>query len=202
MSHKNKVDPIMSHKNKNVNPLQVIINEKLNAQIRTLIKDDGEVWFVAKDVADILGYINSRKALANHVDEEDKKVINLNTVTNRDGTSGNPNMTVINESGLYSLIFSSKLETAKEFKRWVTSEVLPSIRKYGFYTTEEYGYGGMTADQIGKLIIESHSSGLKTGHQLGYREGYDTGYEKARKENYNSYLKGFHDGVKTLKKGE
>lgn len=95
-------------------------------KIRTLMID-GESWFIGKDIAEILGYSNTRKALLDHVDMEDK-----NTVTIRDGI-GNPNKTVINESGLYSLIFSSKLSTAKKFKHWVTSEVLPSIRKTGGY---------------------------------------------------------------------
>ena len=90
---------------------------------------DGEPWFVGKDVATALGYTNPRKALKDHVDAEDK-----NTVTIRDGIQGNPNMTVINESGLYSLIFGSQLDSAKQFKRWVTSEVLPSIRKTGSYS--------------------------------------------------------------------
>lgn len=97
--------------------------------VRTLTVDE-EPYFVGKDVADILGYSNSRKALLDHVDEEDK-------LTSRIVTAGqNRNQTIINESGLYSLIFSSKLESAKRFKRWVTSEVLPSIRKHGLYATD------------------------------------------------------------------
>ncbi len=95
-----------------------------------IVEIDNEPYFVGKDVTDVLGYSNPRKAIGDHVDEEDK-----NTVTIRDGIKGNPNMTVINESGLYSLILSSKLPTAKKFKRWVTSEVLPSIRKHGAYMT-------------------------------------------------------------------
>lgn len=91
---------------------------------------EGEPYFVGKDVAEILGYSNTRDALSIHVDIEDK-----NTVAIHDGNKGNPNQTVISESGLYSLILSSKLPTAKEFKRWVTSEVLPSIRKHGAYMT-------------------------------------------------------------------
>ncbi|MDO4845342.1 MAG: BRO family protein [Oscillospiraceae bacterium] len=87
-------------------------------------------WFVGRDVAVALGYSNPRKTLGDHVDDEDK-----NTVTIRDGIQGNPNMTVINESGLYSLIFSSKLPAAKRFKHWVTNEVLPAIRKTGEYRT-------------------------------------------------------------------
>ncbi|GJF54325.1 BRO family protein [Staphylococcus argenteus] len=94
--------------------------------VRTL-EVDGEPYFIGKDVADILGYTNSRKALSDHVDEEDK-------LTSRIVTAGqNRNVTIINESGLYSLIFSSKLENAKRFKRWVTSEVLPTLRKTGAY---------------------------------------------------------------------
>ena len=96
-------------------------------QVRTVVRD-GEPWFVGKDVADILGYKNQRDALAKHVDDEDK-----NSVAIRDGIKGNPNKVVINESGLYSLIVASKLPTAKVFKRWVTSEVLPTIRKHGAY---------------------------------------------------------------------
>lgn len=83
---------------------------------------------MGKDVAEALGYSNPRDALAKHVDDEDKS-----TVAFRDGTSGNPNLTIINESGLYSLILSSKLPGAKKFKRWVTGEVLPAIRRTGGY---------------------------------------------------------------------
>ena len=88
---------------------------------------DNEPWFVGKDVATALGYSNSRKAIQDHVDEEDKGV------TKRDTLGGKQNMTIINESGLYSLILHSKLPSAKKFKHWVTSTVLPSIRKNGGY---------------------------------------------------------------------
>ena len=91
--------------------------------IRATIVND-EPWFVGKDVADALGYSNTRDALVKHVDDEDK-----DSVAFRDGTSGNPNMTIINESGVYALVFGSKLPSAKKFKHWVTSEVLPTIRK-------------------------------------------------------------------------
>ncbi|EQB8041188.1 MULTISPECIES: BRO-N domain-containing protein [Aeromonas] len=98
-----------------------------NYQIRIITDEQGEPWFVAKDVCEALGYTNSRKALADHVDEED--------VTKRDTLTkgGVQAVSCINESGLYSLILSSKLENAKRMKRWVTSEVLPSIRKTGSY---------------------------------------------------------------------
>ncbi|CAC8697119.1 phage repressor protein [Staphylococcus aureus] len=94
--------------------------------VRTL-EVDGEPYFIGKDVADILGYANGRDALSKHVDAEDK-------LTSQIATAGqNRNVTIINESGLYSLIFSSKLENAKRFKRWVTSEVLPTLRRTGAY---------------------------------------------------------------------
>lgn len=94
-----------------------------------------EPYFVGKDVAEILGYTNSRDALSAHVDSEDKKVI----LKSENATLEIPNrgLTVINESGLYSLVLSSKLPNAKKFKRWVTSEVLPSIRKHGAYMTND-----------------------------------------------------------------
>ena len=113
-----------------MNELKVFQNEEFGA-VRTM-KINGEPYFVGKDVADILGYSNTRDALSKHVDNEDK-----NTVAIHDGIQGNPNQVVINESGLYSLILSSKLPTAKRFKRWVTSEVLPSIRKHGVYAVDE-----------------------------------------------------------------
>ena len=92
---------------------------------------NGTPWLVGKDVAVALGYSNPRDALAKHVDDEDK-----NTVAICDGTPGNPNQTIINESGLYSLVLASKLPTARKFKRWVTSEVLPSIRRTGQYSAK------------------------------------------------------------------
>ncbi|HDR8688789.1 prophage, antirepressor, putative [Staphylococcus aureus] len=94
--------------------------------VRTL-EVNGEPYFIGKDVADILGYANGRDALSKHVDVEDKLASQIATA------GQNRNVTIINESGLYSLIFSSKLENAKRFKRWVTSEVLPTLRKTGAY---------------------------------------------------------------------
>lgn len=98
-------------------------------QIRALTIE-GEPYFVGKDVAEVLGYSNSRKAIADHVDSEDKGVTKCYTL------GGTQQTTIINESGLYSLILSSKLPKAKEFKHWVTSEVLPTIRKHGAYMTD------------------------------------------------------------------
>lgn len=98
--------------------------------VRTVIINN-EPYFVGKDVAEILGYTNPRQALKNHVDEDDKGVSKCDT------PGGKQDLVIINESGMYSLVLSSKLPQAKEFKRWVTSEVLPTIRKNGMYATDE-----------------------------------------------------------------
>jgi len=111
-----------------MNEIQVFSNAEFG-KIRTVIIDD-EPWFVGKDVAEILEYTNPQKAIRDHVEEEDKTVNESFTVN---GTKG----ILINESGLYSLILSSKLPTAKKFKRWVTSEVLPSIHKHGMYAIDQ-----------------------------------------------------------------
>ena len=92
---------------------------------------NGEIMFVGKDVAEILGYSNPRKAIIDHIDEEDKGVTKCDTL------GGKQDLTMINESGLYSLILSSKMPNAKKFKHWVTADVLPAIRKTGMYATEE-----------------------------------------------------------------
>lgn len=112
-----------------MNELKIFNNEEFG-QIRA-IEQDGEPWFVGKDVAEALGYKNTRQAISTNVDEEDKGVHSMDT------PSGTQEMTVINESGLYSLVLSSKLPTAKKFKRWVTSEVIPPIRKHGAYLTDQ-----------------------------------------------------------------
>lgn len=109
--------------------IQVFSNAELG-EVRTTVID-GEVMFVGKDVAEILGYQNGSKALADHVDEEDKLYNDsLSSLGQRGGW-------LINESGLYNLILSSKMPNAKKFKRWVTAEVLPAIRKHGVYAVDE-----------------------------------------------------------------
>ena len=110
------------------NQLQIFENEQFG-NIRTIVVD-GEIYFVGKDVAVALKYKDTKNALKDHVDAEDKGVSVLDT------PSGKQTMTVINESGLYSLILFSKMPTAKGFKRWITSEVLPKIRRMGIYSTE------------------------------------------------------------------
>ena len=99
------------------------------------IEKDGEPWFVGKDVAEALGYSNARDALAKHVDNEDKKILTSQNATLEKLNIPNRGLTIINESGLYSLVLSSKLPQAKVFKHWVTAEVLPSIRRHGAYAT-------------------------------------------------------------------
>lgn len=132
-----------------MNELKVFENNEFG-KIRTFVKD-GEPWFVGKDVAEILGYTNSRDALSKRVDDEDKGVANCDTL------GGSQDLTVINESGLYSLILSSKLPKAKKFKRWITSEVLPTIRKTGQYQITEFPQKASSIGeivQLGKLIKE------------------------------------------------
>lgn len=109
--------------------LQIFNNPEFGA-IRTIEKD-GEPWFVGKDVATALGYEKPTDAVRKHTDMEDRGISKMET------PSGIQEMTIINESGLYSLVLSSKLPTAKKFKRWVTNEVIPSIRKHGAYMTPE-----------------------------------------------------------------
>lgn len=118
----------------NTYDIQLFENTEFGELTVLTFEDTGDtVWFVGNEVAKLLGYTKPNKAILNHVDDEDK-----NTVPIRYGNQkGNPNKVIINESGLYSLVLSSKLPSAKKFKRWVTSEVLPSIRKHGAYLTQE-----------------------------------------------------------------
>ncbi len=109
--------------------IEIFRNEEFG-EIRTL-SIDGQPWFVAKDITDKLGYTNGSRDINRHVGKEDRQNYQNGTFKTNRG------MTIINESGLYALIFGSKLDSAKRFKRWVTSEVLPSIRKHGAYMTPE-----------------------------------------------------------------
>lgn len=112
-----------------MNEVQIFDNPEFG-KIRTVVIDN-EPWFVGKDIAQVLGYTNTRKALADHVDDEDKGVTKCDTL------GGMQELTVINESGMYSLIFGSKLESAKRFKHWVTHDVLPALRKTGRYSVKQ-----------------------------------------------------------------
>lgn len=126
-----------------MNNIQIFNNPEFG-DIRTVVIDN-EPWFVGKDVADILGYQNGSRDINRHVDEEDKRL------TKMVSQGQNRDITVINESGLYSLIFGSKLESAKKFKKWVTSEVLPSIRKTGTYMMPQTTYGKIA------LLAQGHT---------------------------------------------
>lgn len=114
-----------------MNELQIFNSEEFG-DIRT-VTIDNEPWFVGKDVATALGYSNPQKAVRDHISEEDRGVNEMDT------PSGRQNLAIINESGLYALIFGSKLDSAKRFKHWVTSEVLPAIRKNGSYQLAPQG---------------------------------------------------------------
>ena len=109
------------------NQLQIFDNPEFG-KVR-VVEIDGEPWLVGRDVATALGYADAFGALKKHVDDEDKGVTKCDTL------GGQQDLTVINESGMYSLTLSSKLSTAKKFKRWITSEVIPAIRKHGTYLT-------------------------------------------------------------------
>lgn len=126
--------------NKMNNTLTIFENPEFG-KVRTEIID-GEPWFVGKDVAIALEYKNSSKALKDNVDEEDKGVTKVST------SGGKQNVVIINESGLYALVFGCKLEKARRFKHWVTSEVLPTLRKTGSYTIP------MTIDQQVQIIAQ------------------------------------------------
>ena len=127
---------IPKERNDSMTDLKVFNFEENN--VRTLVIED-EPYFVGKDVAEVLGYVDLDQAIRKHVDKEDKQTLSYKASVKMTQSlwSGNDfsNKTIINESGLYSLIFGSKLESAKRFKRWVTSEVLPQIRKQGLYMT-------------------------------------------------------------------
>lgn len=119
-----------------MNELQIFQNHEFG-EVRT-VNIGGEPWFVGRDIALALGYSNTKDALAKHVDDDDKKMGSQNATPSIKDSLGRDQYPVfINESGLYSLVLSSKLPTAKKFKRWVTSEVLPAIRKHGGYMTPE-----------------------------------------------------------------
>ena len=135
-----------------MNNLTIFQNEEFG-EIRT-ITIDNEPWFVAKDITDRLGFANGRDAVARHVDDEDKGVAKADTL------GGAQEYTIINESGMYSLVLSSKLESARKFKRWITHDVIPEIRKTGGYNLpqtlpEALRLAADQAEKIEKLAAEN-----------------------------------------------
>ena len=179
-----------------------IFNHEMFGDIRTMNNEKGETFFVGKDVAEALGYSNPLKAIRDHVDLDDKGVNETFT------PSGNQGVIFINESGLYSLILSSKLPQAKAFKRWVTSEVLPAIRKTGHYdmtstelkqlagkaeycdevlesvscltTTQIAKELSMTVSDLTRLLEHQKVMYKQGGHWLLYADFARKGYAKSR----------------------
>lgn len=136
-----------------MNKIQIFNNDEFG-NIRT-VNIDGEPWFVGKDVANALGYANPQKAVRDHISVEDRGVNEMDT------PSGKQNLTIINESGLYALIFGSKLESAQRFKHWVTSDVLPAIRKTGGYQTVPQG-----KELLALAVLEAQKTIEEQNHKI------------------------------------
>lgn len=163
--------------------------------VRSLVHN-GEPWFVGKDIASSLGYKDTVNALKEHVDNEDKDIIKIMT------TSGIQNAVVINESGLYSLIFGSKLETARQFKRWVTSEVLPAIRKTGSYTksTNEAERAQRYLHQTNANTQGLHAESGIIGQQIRLLDRVERLADRGliKKESFLSVVEAFNARARTL----
>lgn len=160
-----------------MNEVQVFTNEEFGS-VRT-IAIDGEHWFVGKDVAEKLFYSKARKAIADHVDEEDKK--HSYGVTIRDSTGREQKPTVINESGMYSLVLGSKLPAANKFKHWITSEVIPSIRMNGGYIAGQENIEGRVMNELIKVTYDGKeptvsARELHTGLEI--RTNFTTWFER------------------------
>ena len=178
--------------------IQIFKNPQF-AEIRVMVKD-GEPWFVGKDVASVLGYKSPSVAICENVDCEDKTTF----VISESGSKYKSKTTFINESGLYSLILSSKLPQAKEFKRWVTSEVLPQIRKTGAYLTQDFCMRvlnaegtvtttqiaqdyGMTAHDLNQILVDMKLVYPCGGQLVLYARYKRRGYAKSETELYARY---------------
>ncbi|MBQ5433521.1 MAG: hypothetical protein IIU30_08755 [Treponema sp.] len=163
--------------------------------VRSLVHN-GEPWFVGKDIASSLGYKDTVNALKEHVDNEDKDIIKIMT------TSGIQNAVVINESGLYSLIFGSKLETARQFKRWVTNEVLPAIRKTGSYTkqTNEAERAQRYLHQTNANTQGLHAESGIIGQQIRLLDRVERLADRGliKKESFLSVVEAFNARARTL----
>lgn len=148
-----------------------------NFVIRSIVKNDSPL-FVAVDVCSALQYVNSRRAVSLHVDKDDLFFVGIDT------NGGVQSLQCVNESGLYALIFGSKLEKAKEFKRWVTSEVLPSIRKTGSYTIPSD-----TIDVTQQYLVRTAVSRLAKNSSLAYQRVYHELYERFKVPRYQELKK-------------
>lgn len=147
----------------NQSKIQLFTNEELDMKVR-VVEINGEPWLVGKDVAEVLGYANPSKAVLNHVDPEDK-IMEMITHS-QNGNVVKTQTSLINESGLYSLVLRSKLPEAKKFKRWVTSEVLPSIRKHGMYATDDLLNDPDLMIEAANKIKEEREGRLKAESQV------------------------------------
>ena len=178
--------------------IQIFKNECFG-EVRTMVIN-GEPWFVGKDVAEVLGYKSPSVAICENVDSEDKTTF----VISESGSKYKSKTTFINESGLYSLILSSKLPQAKEFKRWVTSEVLPQIRKTGAYLTQDFCMRvlnaegtvtttqiaqdyGMTAHDLNQILVDMKLVYPCGGQLVLYARYKRRGYAKSETELYARY---------------
>jgi prophage antirepressor-like protein len=178
--------------------IQVFKNDRFG-EVRTMVIND-EPWFVGKDVAEVLGYKSPSVAICENVDSEDKTTF----VISESGSKYKSKTTFINESGLYALILSSKLPQAKEFKRWVTSEVLPQIRKTGAYLTQDFCMRvlnaegtvtttqiaqdyGMTAHDLNQILVDMKLVYPCGGQLVLYARYKRRGYAKSETELYARY---------------
>lgn len=155
-----------------------LFNHENLGSVRTLIDETGTIWFVAKDLTDILDYSNSSKTIKDHVDEEDKVITKCYT------PGGEQNMTVINEAGMYSLVLGSHKPQAKEFKQWLTKEVIPSIRQHGGYI---YGQEKLSEKEQ-KIIKESITKMHQQVKKLRERRHELLG-ENAKLKEHKRYVK-------------
>lgn len=153
-----------------MNELQIFNNPEFG-EVRTAVIDN-EPWFVGKDVATALGYAKPRNAINEHVDDDDKKMGPENGAPSINDNLGREQFpTFINESGVYALVFGSKLPTAKQFKHWVTHDVLPSIRKHGAYATKETLEKALTSPDFGiRLLTELKKEQEKNARQAAELE--------------------------------
>ena len=178
--------------------IQIFKNDRFG-EVRTMVIN-GEPWFVGKDVAEVLGYKSPSVAICENVDSEDKTTF----VISESGSKYKSKTAFINESGLYSLILSSKLPQAKEFKRWVTSEVLPQIRKTGAYLTQDFCMRvlnaegtvtttqiaqdyGMTAHDLNQILVDMKLVYPCGGQLVLYARYKRRGYAKSETELYARY---------------
>lgn len=173
-----------------MNELQTFVNDELGQYIRS-IQINNEPWFVGKDVAVALGYSDTDQAIRKHVDEEDKLTRQF------DGLDQKRLMITINESGVYSLIFGSKLESAKKFKHWVTSEVLPSLRKYGVYSNMDPEYRLKCAEIVSRTPAHAIKA---TAHMLGFDiPDYCLISDRRQKQLMENPLKDFIESIDEIK---